>query len=86
MAEDLRAGVIVLQAPEEVEQGMLLGWRPGVGRMLPLSIGRQRMISAIALALSPFVQKSANCRVKNQPTVASKYGQLSCQNTANWLI
>ena len=41
VAENLRAGVIVLQAPEEVEQGVLLGWRPGVGRTLPLSIGRQ---------------------------------------------
>ena len=33
VAENLRVGVIVLQAPEEVEQGVLLGWCPGVGSL-----------------------------------------------------
>ena len=57
MAEDLRAGVIVLQTPEEVEQGVLLGWRPGVGS---LAVGIETAfvtdadgVGVIALGMDP---------------------------------
>lgn len=57
VAEDLRAGVIVLQTPEEVEQGVLLGWRPGVGS---LTVGIETAfvtdadgVGVIALGMDP---------------------------------
>ena len=55
--ENLRAGVIVLQAPEEVEQGVLLGWRPGV---VGLTVGIETAfvtdadgVGVIALGMDP---------------------------------
>ena len=57
VAEDLRAGVIVLQAPEKVEQGVLLGWRPGV---VGLTVGIETAfvtdadgVGVIALGMDP---------------------------------